>query len=113
MCSTSFVLLASCSGEIESCGSAWHPSRDAPPIELRTLKRLDFTVVETRLIAEVDRCYRPQYPNSHLRFSQEWRDKAGNRYLVFDIYGVSDIEFVAVVDRSGRIVRTGNSTLNF
>ena len=109
------VGLGSCGDRQADCGAAWRTTDESPRIELRTLEPANFASVETKLIAEVDRCYQagqgiPDYP---LSYFETWKDSRGHRYLVFDIYGVADIVFVADVDRAGRIVRTGYSTLNF
>lgn len=117
---TGFILLiglsaataTSCSASAEKCGPAWHRS-NGPRIDLRELQQVRFPRVETSLIAEVDRCYTPDRPGATLSFAEEWRDKIGNRYLVFQIRGTADVEFAAVVGKSDRIERTGHTTHNW
>ena len=108
----SAVMTASCSDSADNCGLGWHQS-NGPKINLWELQQVKFPQVETSLIAEVDRCYLPDRPGATLSFTEEWRDKAGNRYLVFDIRGTSDVEFAAVVGKSGRIERVGQTTHNW
>ena len=102
-----------CSQHSAACGSAWERSVAGNDIRLWELERVRYPRVETHLIAEVDRCYRPKRPGASLVLAEEWRDKQGNRYLTFDLMGTSDIAFVTVVDRSGAIVRVGEASTNW
>lgn len=102
-----------CSQSSARCSEAFNRALSGSAIRLWELEEVRYPQVETRLIAEVDRCYRPEQPGAFLLFTDEWRDKHGNRYLGFDIKGTSDIAFVAVVDRSGSIVGVSNANTNY
>lgn len=104
---------AGCSKAGPACGEAWQRSAPASAIDLSRLERARYPRVETRLIAEVDRCYRPRQPEAYLLFSDEWKDPKGNRYLAFDIRGTTDIAFVAVVGPTGSIIQTGEASTNW
>ena len=106
------VASASCSNQGDKCSEAWRQPAADGQINLlqQENQRVSYTDVETHLIAEVDRCYRRENPGVVLRFTQEWRDKRGHRYLEFGIVGTLDIAFVAVVDGSGSIIQVGRSS---
>lgn len=77
------------------------------------LREVSAPRVETRLIAEIDKCYAHSGSTRSLSFYEEWADSEGNRYLTFDIEGVEDVAFVAVVDLRSRITKVGLMSTNW
>lgn len=107
------LVVLSCGRPDSDCSDVWRAINTSDPIRLSSLKRVPYPRVETHLIAEVDRCYRSDRPGAALLFADEWRDRQGRRYLAFTIIGTADVAFVAVVDESGSIVRTGEASTNW
>lgn len=113
------IALHACSPNLENhCPGEWSTETTAPlEVDLPRAAIVRWPRVKTETIAAIHACYSrdPLYnnPQYQLYFAGERRLLDGNRILIFDIAGVSDIEFGVVVGADEAIRRAGVVSLNF
>jgi hypothetical protein len=96
------------------CPQTWDGRSDLK-VDLSRSTMVKFPRVSTRLISDIDRCYteHPYLSNQYyLSFTEERKLEDSSRILLFDIAGVSDIEFGVIVRDNDKIDDMGLVSLS-